>query len=60
MMTAGIKGLHILFKGDYKFKEEVIVKGKFSDKRSTTKLEPLNSQLVVFVNVVKGCAIRLG
>ena len=58
--TAAINGGHILFRRDYKFKEGLIAKGKFTNEGSSTEFEPLNGIMVVLMDVVKGCAIRLG
>jgi hypothetical protein len=32
---------HILFRGDYKFKEGLIAKGKFTNEDCSTEFEPL-------------------
>ena len=39
--TAAINGGHILFRGDYKFKEGLIAKGKFTNEDCSTEFEPL-------------------
>jgi hypothetical protein len=36
-----VTGSHILFRGDYKFKEGLIAKGKFTNEDCSTEFEPL-------------------
>jgi hypothetical protein len=57
---AAIIGGHILFRRDYKFKEGLIAKGKFTNEDCSTEFEPLKGYVVILMDKVKGCAIRLG
>jgi hypothetical protein len=49
-----------MFRRDYKFKEGLIAKGKFTNEDCSAEFEPLEGYVVSLVDVVKGCAIRLG
>jgi hypothetical protein len=38
----------------------LIAKVKFTNEGSSTEFEPLEGNVVILVDIVKGCAIRLG
>jgi hypothetical protein len=58
--AVNVTGSHILFRRDYKFTEGLIAKGKFTNEDCSTEFEPLEGNVVILVDIVKGCAIRLG